>query len=140
MALKKFEKGAINVIRELGGAASPASPGVSTFGMNANKMLLGSTKKGIIFKHAPATAKNVFSGIGLTGLGKTLVGAALIGSAVATGVSAYNAPSPLKPPGEDIGGLGTLSMDGEGQVIKGQRNLGATGDLVFGLHKGNQSY
>lgn len=140
MALKKFEKGAINIIGELGGIGSPASKTISNIGMGANKTLLGSTKRGLLFKHAPATVKNLGTGIGLTGLGKALIGAGIVGSAVAAGVKSYNAPSQLKPPGEDIGGLGTLSMDGSGQVIRGQRNLGATGDLVFGLHKGNNSY
>lgn len=140
MALKGFEKKAINIIKELGGVGAPAGRSTTRAAMAMNKRILGSKSRGILFTHRPATASNALSGIGLTKLGTALLGIGIVGKAVATGVQAYNAPSPLKPPGEDIGSLSTLSMDAEGQVIRGQRNLGATGDLVFGLHKGNRSY
>jgi hypothetical protein len=35
---------------------------------------------------------------------------------------------------EDVGSLGRMSGDAVGNVVGGRRNLGATGDMVFGMH------
>lgn len=127
-------------VRSLG-VGSSAGPKVAKLGLAANRATLASAgKKGILFRDTAARLNNGFTGVGLTKLGAGLLGVGLIAGNMAK--SAYdgykNDKAMLRPQAEDIGYLSTMSMDAVGNVRGGRRDLGATGDLVFGLHAANQ--
>lgn len=134
MNLKATKNAALGVIREVSGGGLGNSF-IQRVGSASNRMVLNSSKNGILFKHTAARMSNGFTGLGLTALGT----AAIVGGLGVKGaVDTYNMIDQIdkagRPPAEDIGHLSTMSSDAVGSINKGQRTLGATGELVFGLH------
>ena len=91
------------------------------------------------FNNVIPDATNVYTGLEITkGLSTTLKVGAL-----AWGVGSQIIPAAIDPKGsraaaqrntEDVGYLPGMSSDGVGNAGSGKRNLGATGDIVFGMH------
>lgn len=129
-------------VRSLG-VGSSAGPKVAKLGLAANRATLASAgKKGIFFRDTAARLNNGFTGVGLTKLGAGLLGAGLLlGNAGKAAYEGYKRDKAmLRPQAEDIGYLSTMSMDAVGNVRGGRRDLGATGELVFGLHASDRKY
>jgi hypothetical protein len=88
------------------------------------------------FKPVEPGLTNAYIGLKPT---KPLMAAVAIGAAVyAAAGSAWNGSvdksQMLRSKGQDVGNLSAMSYDAVGNVSAGRRDLGATGDLVFGLH------
>ena len=120
---------------------SRAGKTLSTITHKANRAIIPGGKNGIIFRNKAATLSNAYTGVGLTKLG---VGLLALGAATKLGFDAYAAKKQVdasfKPQAEDLGSLSGMSQDAVGNVVRGKRDLGATGNLVFGLHAGNKKY
>ena len=139
MAKVNISKGSMDAIRELS-TGSRAGGIISGLGIAANRRILPG-KNGILFKNAPATLKNGFTGVGLTKLGAGLLVAGMVGAvAKDTYDMVQGNKMAMRPQAEDLGSLSTMSYDAVGDVNGGRRDLGATGDLVFGLHAANKKY
>jgi hypothetical protein len=66
--------------------------------------------------------------LGMIGIAAWAVGAGAYQATGGRGVAA------ARNNAEDLGNLSALSYDAVGNIYKGRRDLGATGDIVFGLH------
>jgi len=89
------------------------------------------------FKYVKPELGNMYTGIKPTKLAAGLViGTAL---AYAVGQSAWNTANRGRDKSmasaTDTGNFAGMSYDAVGNISNGQRDLGATGDLVFALHK-----
>lgn len=140
MAKVNLIKDASDVIRDTSGISS-ANRVLSRISHSANKAIIPGGRNGIIFKNKAATLSNAYTGIGLTKLG---VGLLATGALVKTGIDAYKGKKQVdasfRPQAEDLGALSTMSYDAVGSVYGGRRDLGATGELVFGLHAADKKY
>lgn len=93
-------------------------------------------------KYVAADSRNMYSGLRSTGGANALILAGTLvaaGIGAAKGFSAGNKQFTSAP--EDMGYSSRMSSDAIGSVSGGSRDLGATGDLVFGLNntkKGGQ--
>lgn len=93
-------------------------------------------------KYVAADSRNMYSGLRTTGGANALI---LAGTLVAAGIGAarggIEGNKQFRSAPEDMGYSSRMSSDAVGSVSKGNRDLGATGDLVFGLNntrKGGQ--
>ena len=139
MAKINLSKGSMDVIRELS-TGRRAGGIISGIGIATNRRILPG-KNGILFKNTPAALKNGFTGIGITKLGIGLIATGMVGMTAKDTYDTvqYNKMA-ARPEAEDLGSISTMSYDAVGNVNNGRRDLGATGDLVFGLHAANKKY
>lgn len=136
MKINMAKQGAFGIMRELMAGGKEGNAIIQNIGHKANRFVLGSSKNGILFQHRPASVANGFTGIGLSPFAVGLGVAGIAGAGIANGVSAKKqVDRSFRPQAEDMGPLQTMSVDAQGSVVNGSRNLGATGDLVFGLHR-----
>ena len=98
----------------------------------ASKPPIGKGLKPLLYNVKPSEARNLFTGLRLkksvTALG--LIGIAAVVAAKAGGDIANTGRT--RGGGMDVGEAGYMSYD---TAMMGRKDLGATGDIVFGLHK-----